>query len=80
MRSRAGGSHVPKPWGLTPARPAPARIHTFQEAVYAPMAEGTRRLGVIMATARTLATFQSRNDQKLETKLNVGEIRMEAVK
>lgn len=80
MRSRAGDSHVPKLWGLTPACPAPARIHTFQEAVYAPMQEGARRLGVIVATARTLATFQSRNDQKLGTKLNMGEIRTEVVK
>ena len=73
------GSHLPKLWGLTPAHPAPACRHTFQEVVQAPMADRAWRFGAIVATARTLATFQSRNDQKLGTTLNVEGIRMKAV-
>lgn len=44
------------------------------------MTEGAQRLGVIVGTARILATFRSRNDQKLGTILNVEEIRMKAGK
>lgn len=45
-----------------------------------PVPEGTQRPGMIMGTARTLATFQSRNDQKPGTKCNMEGIRTKAVK
>lgn len=43
-----------------------------------PAAKEARGLDTVMAATRTLAAFQSRNDQKLGTKLSMEEIRTKA--
>lgn len=48
-------------------------------ATKAPEAKAAWRLGMVVAATRTLATFQSNNDQKLGRKLSVEEIRTKAV-
>lgn len=54
---------------------ADARIPRATET---PAAKEAWGLGVVVAATRTLAAFQSRNDQKLGTKLSSEEIRTKA--
>lgn len=78
MRSRAGGADLIR-MGACPLRAphlADTRIHRDTKA---PVAKEAWRLGMVVAATRTLAAFQSRNDQKLGKKLSVEEIRTEAV-
>lgn len=44
MRSRAGGAHLLRLWGLPPACTASVRMHALQEADQAPGVEGRRAL------------------------------------
>lgn len=70
----------PKLWGLTPAWPAPAGAMCSKRRAKPPQQRVAWRCGgMIVAAARTWASLQHRNDQKLGTKLNVGESRMKAI-
>lgn len=51
---------------------------TILRATETPAARKAWGLGMVVAATRTLAAFQSRNDQKLGTKLSMEEIRMKA--
>lgn len=64
--------------GACPLRAPHLADASVPRATETPAARKACRLGMAAAATRTLAAFQSRNDQKLGTKLGVEEIRTKA--
>lgn len=74
----AGGACLIR-MGACPLRAQHLADARIPRVTKAPEAKEAWRLGMVVAATRTLATFQSNNDQKLGRKLSVEEIRMKAV-